>query len=66
LQEISCNDKEKWGERGSPCLTPLLQWIVLPGTPLKRTEDVPEEKMSFIHFIQLGPKPLCSMIEIIA
>jgi hypothetical protein len=30
------------GERGSPCLTPLLQWIVLSGTPLSMTFEVPE------------------------
>ena len=47
------------GERGSPCLTPLLQWIVLPGTPFRRILVVPDEKMLGIQEIQVWPKPLC-------
>jgi hypothetical protein len=44
------------GENGSPCLTPLLQWNVLPGTPLRRTTEVHEEKTDDIqcnHFFPL-------------
>ena len=40
--------KTKSGERGSPCLTLLLQWKVLPRTPFNSTEEVPEFKSSFI------------------
>lgn len=30
------------GERGSPCLTPLLHKKGLPGIPFRSTEDSPE------------------------
>jgi hypothetical protein len=34
----------KRGDRGSPCLTPLLQWKTLPSTQLSKTDGVPEDK----------------------
>jgi hypothetical protein len=46
---------------GCPCLTPLLQWKTLPGVPFNKTEEVPEERMPFSHFIHLFGKPLCSI-----
>lgn len=33
------------GERGSACLTPLLQWNSFPKTSLRRIEDVPESRI---------------------
>lgn len=44
------------GERGSPCLTPLLQWKVLPGTPFNRTADVPELRMESIQDLHFYAK----------
>ena len=41
------------GERGSPYLTPLLQWKTLPDTPLRRTEEVPELRIAFTQLIRL-------------
>jgi len=32
-------------ETGSPCMTPLLQWIVFPGTPFNKTTRVLEESI---------------------
>jgi len=49
------------GERGSPCLTPLLQWKVLPGTPFNRTVDVPELRMELIPDHHFMSKPLCAI-----
>ena len=54
------------GDRGSPYLSPLLQWKVFPGTPLRSTEEVPEFSMSWIHPTHLVPKPLCRRIWSIA
>jgi hypothetical protein len=51
------------GEGGSPCLTPLLQWNVLPGTPFNRTTDVPELRMESIQDLHYMPKPLCAIIS---
>jgi hypothetical protein len=62
----SAANTNKRGEKGSPCLTPLLQWKVLPGTPLRRTEEVPEPRMSLIQLTHLEPKPLLYKISIIA
>ena len=45
------------GDRGSPCLSPLLQWNTLPGTPFSRTDDVPELMMSLIQEIHFISKP---------
>ena len=47
------------GERGSPCLTPLLHLKVFPGIPLRSTDDVPDPRMFSIHFIQFDGNPLC-------
>jgi hypothetical protein len=32
------------GDKGSPCLTPILQKNYLLGTPFRRTADLPKEK----------------------
>jgi len=55
---VNTNNKR---ERGSPCLTPLLQWKVLPGTLLRRTADVPELRMELLQSIHFCPKPLYFM-----
>lgn len=36
-------------ERGSPCLTPLLNWKILLGMTFSNTEEVLEEKIIFIQ-----------------
>ena len=45
---ILCNKSEaktyKRGDKGSPYLTPRLQWKTLPATPFKRTGEVLDEK----------------------
>ena len=62
----SATSTKRRGERGSPCLAPLLQWTVLPGTPFRSTEEVPEERISLIHYIHLAPKPFAVKIWMIA
>jgi hypothetical protein len=54
------------GDRGSPCLTPLLHLKSLPATPLSNTEDVADERMSFIHSIHLEGNPFALRIYMIA
>jgi hypothetical protein len=44
------------GERGSPCLTPLLYLNSFPGTPFSKTKEEPEERIALIHEIQLSEK----------
>jgi len=51
------------GDRGSPCLTPLLDSKSLPGKPFRRTDDVPEERMSFIQWFHFPRKPLATKIS---
>jgi hypothetical protein len=55
LKEISSNGKE---ERGSPCLTPLVQLKSFPAMPLRRTEEVAVDSSSSIHLSHFGGKPL--------
>ena len=50
------------GDRGSPCLTPLLHLNYLPGVPFKRIEEKPEVKITDIHCNHLPGKPICFMI----
>jgi hypothetical protein len=50
------------GERGSPCLTPLLQWIVFLGTPFRRTLEVPTEMMLLTQDNHESPNPFASRI----
>ena len=54
------------GERGSSCLIPLRQCIVLPGTPFISTPEVLEERICFIQDNQFSPKPLAFKIVKIA
>ena len=54
------------GERGSPYRTPRRLWNCRPGTPLRSTEDRPEEKIVLIHDIHLSLNPICFMMLIIA
>ena len=55
------------GDKGSPCLTPLLQWNCFPGTPLSRMEEKPEEKITLIQFNHKSGKPswaiMLNMVE---
>ena len=46
------------GERGSPCLTPLLQWKVFPGILFNNTAEVPDLRIDSIHDLHFNPKPL--------
>lgn len=46
------------GESGSPCLSLLSQWMVCPGTPLKRTCEVVVERIILIQLHHFCPKPL--------
>jgi hypothetical protein len=61
LQEVSCQYKE---ERGSPCLTPLLQFMFFPGTPLRSTEVVAEERIYCTHLVHFALNPSCCIIWI--
>jgi len=57
----------KSGDKGSPCLTPLLHLKDFPGTPLSNTADqVPEFRMFFIQFIHMLGKPKWFLISKIA
>ena len=58
----SAASTKRRGERGSPCLTPRLQWNVLPGTLFRSTTEVPLEKMLLIQCSHFSPKPMCSII----
>lgn len=59
---ISAARTKRRGERGTPCLTPLLQWTIFPGNPLRRTEEFLEFKTDLIHSIHLFPNPYLDMI----
>jgi hypothetical protein len=41
------------GDKGSPCLTSLLQRKGFPGIPFRSTDEEPEDKMALIQEIQL-------------
>jgi hypothetical protein len=56
----------KRGGIGSPCLTPLLQLMLFPGTPFRRTEVVADSKMLVVHLIQLSSNPnLCIIVRMV-
>jgi hypothetical protein len=48
------------GERGSPCLTPLLHWKEDPGMLFKRTYEVADSRSCLIQVHQVCQKPLAS------
>lgn len=52
-------------DKGSPCLTHLLQWKRLPRTPFNNTPNVPELIIILIHFNHLGLNPLCHSMSMI-
>lgn len=54
------------GDSGSPCLTPLLHEKDFPGTPFKRTEEVPDLSMTLTHSIHLLGKALNFIMSKIA
>jgi hypothetical protein len=47
------------GKRGSPCRSPLLWIILLPGYPLRRTWVEDEASSPQIISLQICPKPSC-------
>jgi len=49
------------GERGSPCLTPLLLLKGLPETPFSRIAGEAELKTTLIQEIHFSEKPLLAM-----
>ena len=59
----SAASTKRRGDKGSPCLTPLLHLNCFPGTPLRSAEDIPELKSSCIHCNHFCGKPKCSIIE---
>lgn len=56
----------KCGDKGSPCLTALLQWNNFARLPFRRTKEVPVLTLSFIQAIHLAPEPLFSIMFSIA
>src|ERR1043165_3055725 len=46
------------GDKGSPCLTPLLHLNCFPGIPLRRTEDDPVASSSETQSLHFSLKPL--------
>lgn len=60
--KTSAAKTKRRGDKGSPCLTPLLHLKGIPGTPFKRTAEEPEHKIALIQEIHLAENPLyCSM-----
>ena len=58
----SAANTNKRGERRSPCLTPLMQWKTLPGTPFRRTAEVPVLKICCIHCSHFSGKHFALII----
>jgi hypothetical protein len=58
----SAASTKRKGDRGSPCLTPLLHLKNFPGIPLSRTAVQAEFRMLVTHRIQLSGKPRLDMI----
>jgi hypothetical protein len=54
------------GDNGSPCRTPRLQWNFLPCTPLRMTDEFPDDKIVLIHEIHLLGKPIRLWIYVTA
>ena len=54
------------GDKGSPCLTPLLHWNSFPGVPFKRIAEVPVSKILLTQLHQVDVKPRwCSMHKMV-
>ena len=53
----------KYGERGSPCLTPLDIENSFVGEPLMMPDDLDEFKQPRIHILHLFPNPICARTE---
>jgi hypothetical protein len=54
--------RKRYGESGSPCRSPRMQRIHLPGTLLRRMAEREDEKMVSIQAHKRVGKPLASMI----
>lgn len=50
--------KNRKGDRGSPCLSPLHDWKTPAGEPLNRTKELMVEIHRSIHFNNFCPKPI--------
>jgi len=50
------------GDRGSPCLTPLLHLNYLPGVPFRRIKEKPDVKIMEIHSNHFSGKPIYLII----
>jgi hypothetical protein len=44
----------RYGERGSPCLSPFLQFIHGPDTPFSRMAVFPVDRISSIHLQKIS------------
>ena len=66
LWSKSATSTKRRGERGSPCLTHLLQWTSFHGIPLRRIDEVPDDRMSCIQWHHCSGKPFASRISIMA
>lgn len=51
------------GERGSPCLTPLLHSKYVPGVPFSRIEDVHVSNILLTHWVHFSLNPKCCNIS---
>jgi len=51
------------GDKGSPCLTPLLQVKLFPGIPLSSTAEEADPKIFLTQLIQVSEKPLNFIIS---
>jgi hypothetical protein len=51
---------KRYGDNGSPCLSPLAWFILLPATPFRRAAEWDVLNRIEIQSLHLGLKPLCS------
>jgi len=59
----SAVNTNKRGDRGSPCLTPLLHWNYFPGTPFNKTEELAVDNITDTHLIQSFRKPIANIMS---
>src|SRR4051812_25099739 len=64
LVRPSVTNTKRKGERGSPCLSPLLTSNSLVGQPLTSTDILLLNTSNSIHFIHLFPKPILFSINL--
>src|ERR1041385_7905180 len=51
------------GDKGSPCLNPLLHLNCLPGMPFNRTDEDPVSNSCCTQILHFNGKPLCFKIS---